>query len=47
MTPDEYYYFEWLIIAKNMTPEIYSSLNDKEIHNLINEYKVFKQKHEM
>lgn len=44
MQSEEYFYFEWLIVEKQMTPEKYSLLSKQEICNLINEYKIFLQK---
>jgi hypothetical protein len=41
MTLEQYFYFEWLIVEKKMSLEKYSSLNDKEIRDLINEYGTF------
>ena len=41
MTSEEYFYFEWLIIEKKMTSEIYSSLSKNEVRDLINEYEKF------
>jgi len=43
MTKEEYFYFEWLIVEKNMTSETYSLLSNEEIYNLIKEYDVFKK----
>lgn len=43
MTTEQYFYFEWLIIEKQMTPEIYSSLSKAEIFSLIDEYGKFKK----
>ena len=37
-TSEEYFYFEWLILGKNMTAEAYSLLTDKEIYDLKVEY---------
>jgi hypothetical protein len=42
LNSEEYFYFEWLIIEKQITSEIYSSLSEKEIRDLINEYIIFK-----
>ena len=47
MTSEEYFYFEWLIVEKKMTSEEYSSLNEKEIHSLMNEYEVFRKQHKL
>jgi hypothetical protein len=44
MTSEEYFYFEWLIIEKQMTPEKYSSLSKTEVNNLVNEYVEFAKK---
>jgi hypothetical protein len=44
MTSEEYFYFEWLIVEKKMTSEIYSSLSKNEVRNLINEYEKFVSK---
>jgi len=41
MTSAEYFYFEWLIVEKQMTLEMYSSLSDNEIQKLIIEYSQF------
>jgi hypothetical protein len=43
MTAEEYFYFEWLIIEKQMTPELYSILSEKEIYDLIDKYRRFKK----
>jgi len=45
-TSEEYFYFEWLIIEKKMTSEMYESLNENEIYNLIKEYNIFKKRHQ-
>jgi hypothetical protein len=42
MKPEEYFYFEWLIIEKKMTLEKYSLLSEKETNDLIREYSKFK-----
>lgn len=41
ITKEEYFYFEWLIIEKQITSEKYSLLSEKEIHDLIDEYTMF------
>jgi len=41
-TSEEYFYFEWLIIEKNMTVEAYSLLTNREIYDLKNEYNNFR-----
>jgi hypothetical protein len=42
MKKEEYFYFEWLIVEKNITLEIYSLLSNRKIFNLIKEYELFK-----
>jgi len=42
MESEEYFYYEWLIIEKQMTSEMYLSLSYKEIYNLIEEYNKFR-----
>lgn len=44
MTQEEYFYFEWLIIEKQMTAEKYSSLEDREKKGLFEEYLKFKNR---
>jgi len=45
MTKEEYFYFEWLIVAKRMTEERYSALSKEEINDLVEEYGKFKNRH--
>jgi hypothetical protein len=44
ITPEEYFFYEWLIINKNMTDEQFKQLIPKELISLQEEYNVFKNK---
>ena len=44
ITKEEYFYFEWLILEKHITYEIYLTLSNNEKNNLVNEYIKFKNK---
>jgi hypothetical protein len=42
-TSEEYYFFEWLILGKNMTEERFKKLTSKELLALQMEYDIFKK----
>lgn len=41
MNETEYFFYEWLIIGKQMTQEEFNNLNEDEFENLKNEYAKF------